>query len=40
MIAWIITSYLEIFYKHNQLFATDDKVEIELNHREAYSRSK
>ena len=42
IITWIITSYLESFYRHNQVFARDDKVEIEWATRklEAYSRSK
>ena len=29
IITWIITSYLESFYTHNQLFARDNKVEVE-----------
>ena len=31
-IAWIITSYLESFYRHNKLFDTHDKVEADEPH--------
>ena len=29
IITWIMTSYLENFYRHNKLFTRDDKVEVE-----------
>ena len=32
IIAWIITSHLESFYRHNKLFHTHEKVEADEPH--------